>query len=182
MNPVVATFFLLASVGIFFGYIRPAWLGTIQTAQAEINAFDEAITAGKGFVDRQNKLLAERNAIREEDLARLQEFLPDNVDNVKLILEIDRIATRNGIQIRNIAISEEAPVAENAGTLNTVDTRPYGTLLLSFTAVASYPGFLQFLTELEQSLRLIDIVDISFPSSQTGVYNYNLSLRMYWLR
>ena len=182
MNPIVATGLLLASVDIVVGYVHPRWTNDIATSRTEIADFDNAIVAGKSFVDRQNKLLAERNAIRESDINRLMEFLPDNVDNVKLILEIDRIAAEQGIQIRNIAISEESAPAGNAGDIDVGDSRPYGTLLLSFTAVASYQGFLQFLTELEQSLRLIDIVEVSFPSSETGVYNYNLTLRMYWLR
>jgi hypothetical protein len=39
-----------------------------------------------------------------------------------------------------------------------------------------------FLTGIEKSARLLDVQDILVTGSDTGVYTYQMTMRLYWLR
>ena len=53
-------------------------------------------------------LLSRFNAFKTEDLDRLRKLLPDHVDNVRLILDLDNLAARHGMALQNVVISEPA--------------------------------------------------------------------------
>ena len=104
--------------------------------------------------------------------------MPDNIDNIRLIIDIDDMAKTYGMRIRNF----KADVSTQKETLGK-DTTAYGTLTLSFGTTASYSFFLAFMKDLERSLRIMDITAISFAASETGsLYDYNITLKTYWLK
>jgi hypothetical protein len=57
----------------------------------------------------------------------------------------------------------------------------YNSFLLSFAVTTSYENFLLFIQDLETSLRLVDVVNISFSESITNEYEFEVNVRTYWL-
>jgi hypothetical protein len=53
---------------------------------------------------------------------------------------------------------------------------------LTFTVTATYNDFLNLLQDLESNLRLLDITNIAFHSTDTGFYDYTVTLNTYWLK
>jgi len=53
---------------------------------------------------------------------------------------------------------------------------------LSLSAIGTYTALQNFLRGVEKSVRLLDIKDIVVKGSDTGVYTYQMKLRLYWLR
>ena len=108
--------------------------------------------------------------------ARLKKFLPDSIDNVRLIIDINEIASANGMTIRNISIKRSGD--SDIGP----DSRPYGVATLGFSISGPYQTFKNFLAALETSLRLIDVTSLSFSAGDKDQYEYNFEVRSYWLK
>ncbi len=111
----------------------------------------------------------------------LSKLLPDNIDNIRLVIDIDEMAKSYGMRIRNFKTDAGAD-AKNAGTIGK-SAAPYGTLTMSFSTTAPYNIFLGFLPRLERSLRVLDVTAISFSSGDSNqLYDYSVTLKTYWLK
>lgn len=179
--PLIA---LAAAAGIFFAYVNPAWSGSIADTKAAIALDDTALASANEYTKQQNALAAARSNIDPGSLERLTTFLPDSVDNVGLILDINALAARSGLSLANIDVAAGDGGAKNSapGALPTIATNPVGSINLSLSALGTFSAFQAFLSGIERSARLLDIQDISVKGSDTGVYTYQITLRLYWLR
>ena len=181
MKLLIPLFFILIAGTIFFAYINPAYL-RIQGLRAEEAQFDQALNKSKELQATRDQLLSKYNTFSPDDLGRLTKFLPDSVDNVRLILDLNSIASRYGMRTRNVSLQTKGSSAARAavGAVGP-STSPYGSVVLSFSVSGSYPTFIAFLEDLERSLRLTDVVGVSFTANDTGTYNYDVAVRTYWL-
>ena len=177
MSTIVSIIVFLASIGIFFGYVDPTYKND-QSLSAQLGQYENALSNSKELLHERDKLITKLNTFSQTDLDKLQTLLPDSVDSVALIIELDSIASQFGMRVRNFTSAPGA--AEN--TLG-VNSTPYGTLSLNFTTTASFETFVAFLKTVENDLRLIDVTDVTFSSgSNNSVYDFTVSLNTYWLK
>lgn len=172
---------------MFFGYINPTYSGSIKALQADTRDLNAALATASKFKEEQIRLIQERDLIDQENLDRMKRLLPDNVDNVQLILDVDGIASQSGVRISDIGIDKSQKSGADGGDATgqgvlIQEEKVYESLLLSFTATATYSQFKNFLRDIEQSLRTLDVVEISFSESETGVYKFDVRVRVYWLK
>src|SRR4051812_25574662 len=106
ITPIVL---ILASVGIFFWFIDPQFKA-LDAKRAELAEYTEALSKSKRLRDIRDSLDTKYKSITDSDLSRISKALPDSVDNVRLILDIDSIANRHGMKIQNIKLND-APVS-----------------------------------------------------------------------
>jgi len=176
--PILA---FLVAIGIFFGYVSPTWSGSISATKSAIANDDLALVAAREYTAQQNELASARNAIDQENLKRLTSFLPDSVDNVELILNLNALAARSGLSLSNVDV-----IASTANTQNTpsaeINANPVSSVDISLSAVGTYAALQTFLVGIEKSGRLLDVRNISVKGSDTGVYIYQMTLRIYWLQ
>lgn len=175
--------FLLLAIGLFFVYIDPTYK-TIQETLKEEEKFNHALDKSKELQEVRDRLLSSYNTFSKKELNRLSKLLPDHVDNVRLILDIDHIASLYGMRIKNLDISKKE---EKKESIIGPDTALYQSVSLSFSIVSSYDILKNFIKDLEKSLRIVDITDISLASSKSilgedDLYEYNISLKTYWLK
>ncbi len=189
MNLIVSLILLGSSIAIFFGYIDPNYKGNssseskdystygIVDLKNELQSFQDIDTNSKSIIAKRDGLIAKKNGITLEETNRLEKMLPSNIDNIRLIMEIDKIAQGRGLTINKnvfVGAKSDEPVG-NGSTL-------YGTLPVSFQVTTTYANFLKFLGDLENNLRIIDITGISFTASDNGQYDFSVSLNTYWLK
>lgn len=179
--PVVG---LLIALGLFFGYINPTMTGPIAATRAEIAGYDKALEAADRFKEKQASLEAARAAIPPESLVRLEAFLPDGVDNVQLILDLDSLASRTGMTLSNFDTSELEENASETATDGIINPngQPLDSVELSTTGKGTYEAFRAFLGATEESLRPLDLVSLDIKTSENGVHTYTMKFRLYWLR
>lgn len=177
---------LIVAIAIFFIYVNPTWSGKIVEAKTAIASDDQALAAATTYTTQQNQLAAARNEIDPANLARLNTLLPDSVDNVGLILDLNALAARSGLTLSNIDVMTNAASTGSdtnaAGTVPSSGTDPIGSVSLSLSAVGSYSALKTFLVGVEKSQRLLDVQDLIIRGSDTGVYNYQMRVSFYWLR
>ncbi len=189
MNFLFPIILIITSIGLFFGYIDPNYKGTGATGdyttmgiiplRAELAKYQDIAKSSNSIVSERDNLVKKKNTISNDDQARLERLLPSNIDNIRLIIEISQIAANRGLVAKNISVSSNAkPATAAIGPNDSL----YGTLTMNFTVNASYSNFLNFLSDLENNLRLVDITNITFGSSDSGFYDFSVTLNTYWLK
>ncbi len=183
---ILPIFALMLALAGFLLYVSPAWSGPIQEAKSTIANNKRILAAAEEFEKRKNDLAAARNEIDPENLKRLEILLPDSVNNVGLILDLNALAARSGISLSNIDIQSTSDQSGGAGaydaSLGAARPDPVSSVDLSVTAVGTYPALQAFLSGIEKSARLLDVNDLTVRGSETGVYTYQMVVRLYWLR
>lgn len=177
MSNIISGVLILASIGLFFGYIDPTYTD-VQAKQEQKSELETALKNSAEFKAQKDLSLQKFNSIDESEKQKLSKFLPDHIDNIRLIIDIDEMAKTYGMRIRNF----KTDTNEKQDVIGK-DNAPYGTLTLSFSTTASYNTFLAFLRDLEHSLRVIDVAAVQFASSDTNqLYDYNITVKTYWLK
>jgi len=168
-----ALLLLVLAIGIYFTFTsgRIDELKAIRAVNAE---YDQAIENSAKLIKVRDEVLKAYNNLSNEDKDRLNKIVPNNVDNVRLIIDVkDDIAARHGLSLKNIKTS--SPVAGAAGS-------KYGTVTLSFGVTSSYEKFVAFLKDLESSLRIMDVSRLTVATNEFGTYDFTVELKTYWLR
>ncbi len=198
MSRLVPAGALIIALGLFLLYVKPTYSGPIQETQTKIVSYTAALAAADRFSQKEAELVQARATIPPDSLARLNAFLPDGVDNVQLILDLDALAARSGITLSNFDIKNQDANATSGSTASPVTAittatvpgqlgsgltanTPIDSLDLTLSASGTYPAFRSFLAGIEQSLRPLDVVNLTVSESATGVYKYDMTVRIYWL-
>lgn len=181
------------AVAGFFLFTRPLYQ-SISGLKVESASYDEALSNSKALENERDKLTAKYNSISAENLLKIQKLLPDNIDNIRLILEIEKIAAPYGMVLKDVKYdTNETAAAPPAGTIQggglpAAGHSLYGVWNLEFSTSGTYDNFLNFTRDLESNLRIVDISSVSFSSDTdpkagpSGVYNYNFKIKTYWLK
>jgi Tfp pilus assembly protein PilO len=180
---ILPVILILISIGLFAGYINPTYAQKVTPLKAEIKQYDSTLAAAADFNKKEAELAADRNAIPAESIQRLETYLPDGVDNVQLILDLNALAAKSGMQLSNFDIQQHSQSSSSGSGAIPLESGGKATDSLDLTvkATGSYAAFRTFLAGIEQSLRPMDVVQMTLTDSQTGVYTYNITLRIYWL-
>lgn len=186
MKNIIAIILILAAGLIFFWFTNPRFVG-VKALQAEEQTYNDALDRSKELIGLRDALLSRYNAIPSDQLQKINSVIPDSVDTVRLIIEINAIAARHNMTLLDIAVGEVDRGATDSrdvpGRLGP-ESSSYGTVALSFDVVARYEAFRDFIADLERNLRLIDIATISFgeASAGTGATRYGVSFNTYWMK
>lgn len=176
MKSIIPIGLLVASIALFMTFIDPMYQD-VQTLKAEVQNYDDALTKSKELLTIRDTLLDRYNSFSTDDLKRLEFLLPDTVDNIRLVLDIDGVASRHGIVIKDLKLAATSQSDQSLGPVST-DIK---TVDLSFTVAAEYDTFLTFIRDLQDSLRIVDITQINFGGVEKGFTNYSITIRTYWL-
>jgi hypothetical protein len=170
--------FIIGAIGSFVFYTKDLYSQT-KLMNQELQSISGALDKATQLRVMRDKLAIERNSISPADLARINKMLPDGVENIGLIIEMNNIARDKGMELLSPSISEASPDA-GVGP----DSTKYGSIKMTFGVNTTYDKFMDFLKELERSLRLVDVMSISFgaPDEATGRSNFNLTIQTYWLK
>jgi len=173
---------LIICAGLVFFLFTNGQVQEVQVLRAEEKRFDDALDRSKELISLRDALLAKYNAIPTEDLKKINALLPDSVDTVRLIIEINGIAARHGMTLLNISVGDVSNDA-GGGRLGPNGT-PFGNVALSFQVTATYDRFRDFLADLERNLRILDVASVSFGEANvaTGFTNYGVSFNTYWMK
>lgn len=186
MKNIISIILIVAAALLFFFFTNTRFEG-IKTLRAEEQIYDDALDRSKELISLRDALLSRYNAIPSEDLKKINSLIPDAVDSVRLIIEINAIAARHGLTLLDTVVGEVDAGATDSrdvpGRLGP-ESSSYGTASLSFEVAARYETFRAFIGDLERNLRLIDISTISFGESSTGtgLTNYGVNLSTYWMK
>ncbi|HVU75768.1 MAG TPA: type 4a pilus biogenesis protein PilO [Candidatus Paceibacterota bacterium] len=188
MRTIVALICLVAAGAIFMLYTKPTY-DTVQSQNAQIAQYDQALEKATELQQLKQSLLSRYNTFNPSDIDRLQKLLPDHVDNVRLILDLDSLAGKHGMALQNVAVSGAESGAASSKTASGAvgaSKQKYDSLTIKFTTQGTYDTFRNFMADLEKDLRIVDLVSLdlsnAISSGQSTFYTYDITLRTYWLK
>ncbi|MDO8183688.1 MAG: hypothetical protein Q7T49_01745 [bacterium] len=179
--------YLVIAVGLFYGLTRDL-LAQVEARRAEKAELVAALNRAQELRTVADRLRSEYYSFSDPERERLTKMIPDNVDNVRLIIDINNIATRYGMIVKDAKVKTDEKAADTGTNPSAkIIENPsgqigQGTVTIAFTVTGTYPVFRQFLGDLASSLRLVDIRRLSFKSADKDTYQYSIELNTYWLK
>jgi Tfp pilus assembly protein PilO len=194
MRLLLPILLIIVSIFAFITWTNPL-LAEINALQVRSESLDTALENSRKLDAVWDDILTRYQTFDQQDINKLEKMVPNSVDNIGLVFEIDRLAAQYGILIENaqfdpVSEDEDAdtPAATQSRRPQVADSSLYEAFDLEFAVQGSYANFVAFLEKLEKSLRLVDIRSITFNSSANAtqsvsdVYRYNFTLTTYRLR
>ncbi len=192
---LVPVLLIIVSAGLLFSYIKPAYenLQEFKFQEAELV---EAIEDAERLMEGYQGLLRDKSSISEENQRDLEKILPDAIDVVQLIVDLDVLTQENKLEIKSFEIPYIDREAVMSGAQLSNKTRsnqkqgngPVGSAVLTVEVTGDYDNFKAFLLDIERSVALVDatLLDIQVPNEfKPGTdkdITYTVGLQAYWLK
>jgi Tfp pilus assembly protein PilO len=173
---------IIASIGLGYLYLKPKYFEFVEL-RLERSGYDEVLDKSVELRQIREELSEKLSSFSQSDLDRLERMMPAEVDVVQLVLDMNNMAVKHGIIMRDIEANELSDSPTRRGVPASPPT-PYKVLTLSFTFESLYNNLSPFLKELEESLRIIDIVSVNIAPNKTQpiLQDYKLTIHTYWLK
>ncbi len=196
MRFLIPSILIILSVISFVVFTDPTYKD-IKELKAEASSYNLALDNARSLQETRDELAMKYNSFDPDDIDRVEKLLPDNVDNIRLIIEIEKIAAKYGMILKQVKYDTFDADDESTGSLKTetksnalMSNKEYGEFELQFSTEGDYTKFLSFLRDIEQSLRVVDITDVGFSSLSdvtttglsSGSYKYDFTVKTYWLK
>ncbi len=204
MSNTISIIFIIASLLLTFMYVNPTYNGitgnsenskkSIKELKVEKERYLEALEKVREIERVRDGLLAKYNAIQGSDREKLSKMVPENIDSVRLIIDINNIAAVYNFFLKDISIGQapSTPVRREGMDLGSIAQKSYPYVTLSFSISGTYNNLIAFLSDMERSLRIIDVESIKISSAKdteipikgkVAEPNYNMlvTLRTYFM-
>ena len=106
---------ILIAVGLFFVYVRPTFQA-IRGIQDETSQYAQATEKASELMARIAELKQQQSNISLGNLERLEALLPNRVDEVAVLLDIDALAVENHLKLGDIKVGDTESDKNNPGT------------------------------------------------------------------
>ena len=103
---------VVTSVVLFFSFVDPLYRNEdelnpgIKKLNAELQKYNDAIDKSEQLIEERDKLIKINNSIDENNKIRLERLLPDSIDNIRLIIDINNIARPYGLVLKSLRLTE----------------------------------------------------------------------------
>ncbi|MEI6305065.1 MAG: hypothetical protein WCP09_03580 [Candidatus Taylorbacteria bacterium] len=196
---IIATILVVLAVGIYFT-VTKTMLDEAKAIQVVNAQYTTAMNSADQLIKVRDQVLKDYNNLSTEDRERLNKMLPNTVDNIRLVIDLNNVAQQHGFSLKNIrATAASAGSAAKGGSSpstltptqqinmnnnsNTNIAAPVlDTVSVSFSLSAPYLQFINFMQSLEANLRVMDLTHMTMTANDTGTYDYSVEFRTYWLR
>lgn len=176
---IISIVFLAAAIATFFMLTQPLY-NEIKDLSVQRSSFEEALSNSKQIQETRDNLLSQYNKISQENLDRLNKILPAQAGAMKFILDMESIAQKNGMILKNIDIKEKEG-GEISEKVNFGDEiKSWEMVPLSLKLSGSYKSFYLFLKDIEKNLRLTDINAVTFSAGEADFYEFVVEGTFYW--
>lgn len=167
-------------------YAAPQYQNT-KDLRLEVAELEDALAKAAQLRAVREQLQNRYNSFTAQQLEDLEIILPPHVDNVRLSLDIERLAAANSLVLQDVSVIEPETAVEDPEAA----ANPLGSVDIEFSVAGSYDDFVEFLDGLERSLRVIDIRSLTFQADearrsdvtrQNDYFIFNVVVSTYWLR
>ena len=188
---ITAIILIVLAGGIYVTFTSPR-IDEVKAIRAINDQYTSAITNADKLVKVREEILKQYNSLSENDRTRLDKMLPNTVDNIRLIIDLNSIAVRKGFSLRNVkavasgtsqkqAAPASAPQSSSGARIG-IPTPILDTVTISFSVSAPYQQFIELMKDLESNLRIMDMTHLTVAANATGNYDFGVELKTYWLR
>ena len=193
---ITATILIVLGIGIYLTYTQGV-VSDISSVKSVNNQYYSAINSAEKLIAVRDQVLKSYNNISANDRDRIDKMIPNTVDNIRLIINLNSIALQHGFSLKGITavnnntsagspsnsqFGAASPLGAAAGSPLSINAPTLDTVAVSFTITAPYQQFISFMQDLEASLRIMDMTHLTVSANDTGTYDFGVQLTTYWLR
>jgi Tfp pilus assembly protein PilO len=185
MRIILSILLIAASAAGIALFIVPHY-NNVKDLRMQEADYQSVLENARKLEEQRSALEKKYSSFEKGRIDQLGIMLPQNPENVKLILALDAVASQYGMLLQNVKIDDPAntataPAVARPGTATNTDI---GTLTINFSVAGPYGSFTDFIKTIEKSLRIIDIQKISFAPVDTKSpnYQYSVTVKTYWLK
>lgn len=191
MSTALALGFVVASFIIYLNLIQPTF--------AEVRNLRNEQFTKKEFLKQQEETTAEIEALigtyqKETDLIEAALIaLPDNNTITNGLVQLYALVRNTGLTLKGISVTggggastQQAAAGTKIPAVATLQVRPIGSIAFALTLAGTYNDFKNFLSALEDNLRLFDAESVSLSPNYTqesktyGVNEYSVKVNAYF--
>lgn len=183
MRTITPVLSLVIAITLFFSVTRPM-LAEIRTIQDETEEYQDAVRKADALNGKLNALVAKRNSFNEIDMDRLNTFIAEDVDEVKLLADLKALSVSHGTYIFNVNVvpGREVEKSTNSKNKNTaVSYDDFQSVDISFALVGTYDQFKGMLKDIERSLVPMEVVGLEFTAAESDLMQFSITIRSYAL-
>jgi len=105
--------FIIISGVLFFAFVNPLY-NDVSQLRTDMATYNTALDNSTQLQKTRDDLIAKYNNITEDDKDRLEHFLPNTVNNIKFILEIEQLANLHNMPLTDIKFDPQQLQAQAA--------------------------------------------------------------------
>ena len=196
--------FTVIAIGLFFTFIEPTF-NEVRAIEDETNDYREAVVKASEFNRLSSALVDRKNSFTRAELERLEALAPDNVDEISVMADLQGVVLQNNMVLSGIEAGEWVAQAagENGETLDDLEfgaaaefdptagpefgagfaTEPekadlYESKDFTLSVLGTYDQFKDLLSDIERSLLLMQLAEISFEGSEGQLGTYTIVVRV----
>lgn len=173
---IISLFFLGVAIAVFFAWSKPNF-EAVKSLREQQTAFDSVLASSKQLQKTRDGILSQYNSITQNDLERLNKLLPSRMKAIKIVIELENITRKHNLLLKNIDVQKPA---EKQKAVFGEEKKYFDEIPITMSVFGRYDLFTSFLKDLEKSLSLIDINNLSFSAGKSDSYEFNISASTYW--
>ncbi len=176
---------ILASLGAIIFFAAPEYQKS-KEVQIQVSELDGALANATRLRALRTELENKFNAISHTDREKIETILPAYIDNVQLsAIDINGLAENYNLTLRDVNTIDPKITTSRPDEV----VSPIGSIHIELSLEGQYNNFVSFLSNLERSLRIIDVDSViispqeATPQGQiSDIYTYDVVITTYWLR
>jgi hypothetical protein len=185
---LVTILLIIGAAVLVMLYLRPQW-DQFQVLRTAIIALEETSAELDDLTAKRDTLISAAGAIPRSQFDRIGRSFPEGPGAPDLVVLLETLAQKNGVLLRNVDAAvrgipqrprSNQPVS--GGVAARVDSAGSGIkeIPLTMSVTGTYDSFKSFLQDLERSIRIIDVVSISFSGGDTELINVSIRAKAYF--
>lgn len=181
---ITAIVLVVIAIGLYFTVTK-----TVLSDASKVNEsnkeYEKALQNVNILLQKSDELNDKYKRLSEEQRERLEKMVPQKVDNIRLIIDLNDIAYKFGFVLKGIqanTASANTNIQVSPSQPGMISTPTLETVTVTFGVTAPYQQFINFMQELERSLRIFDVTGLSVTSADSGIYEWKVELKTYWLK
>lgn len=185
MKSVIPFIIMALCISSYFFYVKPT-MGVIAQKQAKLDEYNTVINKVKEIKVKREELETRYQNITEEDLNKLDKMIPAQFVSEYFVNDLNSVSSRYGMKISEMNIT--VPMNEEGTQDDTqAATEKLKVITAKFTLSGRFDQLLSFLKDLESSLRIIDVVNLSIggkdaSSKDNQILSYSFEVKTYSLK
>lgn len=158
---VLAVVVLIMVIGLVF-FITPEYRQTVNELNEIKARRQKEYEASQQYLAQLNQLNSIYNKVNPDDLKKIENLLPSRAETEDLLSQLEAIAANNGLLLTSLEV--------DTGNKNkNVNLSAVDKIKIKMNVVGlDYVGLKNILRTIENNLRLMDIVNLSFSPAESA--------------
>jgi hypothetical protein len=180
LRPVLS---ILIAVMIFMFFTKPTF-SDVSTVKTEMKEYTFAIDKFNVFVNKLEEKLSVKTNRSASDNERLDRLVPTDIDDTKILVDIESLAEKNmmlfgntSIKNNNASLSRQTPEQSK----NVPASQELSSIDIGFGVIGTYEQFYTFMLDLESNLTLFEVIALTYTASEFPYQEFNITVRVYAL-